>query len=41
MSGIEELTQQALADIAAADSVDGVEALRVALLGKSGRITAQ
>ncbi|MDQ3056712.1 MAG: phenylalanine--tRNA ligase subunit alpha [Pseudomonadota bacterium] len=41
MSGIESLTEHALADIASADSVDAVEALRVALLGKSGSITAQ
>ncbi|MGY1424281.1 phenylalanine--tRNA ligase subunit alpha [Lysobacter sp. A289] len=41
MSGIEQLTEQALADIAAADSPELIEALRVALLGKSGSITAQ
>ncbi|MEG3191392.1 phenylalanine--tRNA ligase subunit alpha [Lysobacter sp. D1-1-M9] len=41
MSGIEQLTQQALADIAAADSPASIEALRVALLGKSGTVTAQ
>ena len=41
MSGIESLTEQALADIASADSPDAVEALRVALLGKSGSVTAQ
>ncbi|GHA76170.1 phenylalanine--tRNA ligase subunit alpha [Cognatilysobacter bugurensis] len=41
MSDIESLTRQALADIAAADSPDAVEALRVALLGKAGRVTAQ
>jgi phenylalanyl-tRNA synthetase alpha chain len=40
MSEIESLTAQALADIAAADAPDTVEALRVALLGKSGRVTA-
>ncbi|MGY4516654.1 phenylalanine--tRNA ligase subunit alpha [Lysobacter sp. HA18] len=41
MSDISSLTQQALADIAAADSPDAIEALRVALLGKSGSITGQ
>jgi phenylalanyl-tRNA synthetase alpha chain len=41
MSGIESLTRQALADIAAATSPDVLEALRVALLGKHGSITAQ
>ena len=41
MSGIESLTQQALGDIAAADTPDAVEALRVALLGKQGSVTAQ
>lgn len=41
MSAIETLTAQALTDIAAADSPTAVESLRVALLGKSGTITAQ
>ena len=41
MSGIEELGRQALADIAAADSPEALEALRVALLGKHGSVTAQ
>ncbi|GAB1596382.1 phenylalanine--tRNA ligase subunit alpha [Lysobacter claricitrinus] len=41
MSDISSLTQQALADIAAADSPEAIEALRVALLGKSGSITGQ
>ena len=41
MSGIESLTGQALADIAAAGSPDAIESLRVALLGKSGSVTAQ
>jgi phenylalanyl-tRNA synthetase alpha chain len=41
MSDIQSLTQQALADIAAAASPDSVEALRVALLGKAGSITGQ
>lgn len=40
MSDIEQLSTQALADIAAADTPDALEALRVALLGKSGRVTA-
>ncbi len=40
MSGIESLASQALADIAAADSPEAIEALRVALLGKSGSVTA-
>ena len=41
MSDIESLSAQALADIAAASTPDALEALRVALLGKSGSITAQ
>ena len=41
MSGIESLSTQALADIAAAQSPDALEMLRVALLGKSGSVTAQ
>jgi phenylalanyl-tRNA synthetase alpha chain len=41
MSDIEPLSTQALADIAAAQSPEALEALRVALLGKSGSITAQ
>ena len=41
MSDIEPLSTQALSDIAAADTPDALEALRVALLGKSGSITAQ
>ncbi len=41
MSEIQSLSTQALADIAAAQSPDALEALRVALLGKSGSITAQ
>ncbi len=41
MSEIESLTAQALADIAAAGAPDVVESLRVALLGKSGQVTAQ
>ncbi|SEK80029.1 phenylalanyl-tRNA synthetase, alpha subunit [Pseudoxanthomonas sp. GM95] len=41
MSEIESLTAQALADIAAAQAPDTVEALRVSLLGKSGQVTAQ
>ena len=38
---IEQLSKQALADIGAADSPDVLEALRVALLGKSGSVTVQ
>ncbi len=41
MSDIEQLNQQALADIASAQTPDALEALRVSLLGKSGSITAQ
>ncbi|GGD58449.1 phenylalanine--tRNA ligase subunit alpha [Pseudoxanthomonas indica] len=41
MSDIESVSRQALADIADAQSPDAVEHLRVALLGKSGSITAQ
>ena len=41
MSEIESLSAQALSDIAAASTPDALEALRVALLGKSGSITAQ
>ena len=41
MSEIESLSERALADIAAASSPDALEALRVALLGKSGSVTAQ
>ncbi len=41
MSDIEALGNQAHADIAAAQSPDALEALRVALLGKHGSITAQ
>ncbi len=41
MSDIESLSTQALADIASAQAPDALEALRVALLGKSGSITAQ
>ena len=41
MTDIESIREQALADIAAAATPDAVEALRVGLLGKSGRITAQ
>ena len=37
----DEMSQQALADIAAAATPDALEQLRVSLLGKSGRITAQ
>ena len=41
MNGIESLTRQALADITAAGAPDVLEALRVALLGKNGSVTAQ
>ena len=41
MSDIEQLGQRALAEIAAAQAPDALEALRVALLGKSGSVTAQ
>jgi phenylalanyl-tRNA synthetase alpha chain len=41
MSEIESLSSQALADIASAKTPDALETLRVALLGKSGSITAQ
>ncbi|MFZ2754721.1 MAG: phenylalanine--tRNA ligase subunit alpha [Lysobacteraceae bacterium] len=41
MSDIEQFSAQALADIVTADTPDALEALRVALLGKSGSITAQ
>ncbi len=41
MSDIEQLSAQAIADIAAANSPDALEALRVSLLGKSGSITVQ
>ncbi|GAA3928738.1 phenylalanine--tRNA ligase subunit alpha [Luteimonas lutimaris] len=41
MTEIEQLSRQALADIVAADTPEALEALRVALLGKNGSITAQ
>ena len=41
MNDIESLSTQALADITAASTPDALESLRVALLGKSGSITAQ
>ena len=41
MSDIQSLTAQALADVAAAQSPETLENLRVSLLGKSGSITAQ
>ncbi|MEO6364864.1 MAG: phenylalanine--tRNA ligase subunit alpha [Luteimonas sp.] len=41
MSGPEALTEQALAEIASADSLDAIEALRVSMLGKNGSITAR
>ena len=41
MSEIQSLTERALADVAAAQTLDQLEALRVALLGKSGSVTVQ
>ncbi|KGM57608.1 phenylalanyl-tRNA synthetase [Lysobacter arseniciresistens ZS79] len=41
MTDIQALITKALADIAAADSPAAIEALRVALVGKSGTITGQ
>ena len=41
MSDIDSLSAQALADIASAQTPDALESLRVALLGKSGSVTAQ
>jgi len=41
MSDVQTLTTTALADIGAATTLEALEALRVGLLGKSGRITAQ
>jgi phenylalanyl-tRNA synthetase alpha chain len=41
MSDIESLTRSALAEIEAATKLEALEALRVALLGKSGSITGQ
>ena len=41
MSDIQTLSARALADIAAAQTPEAVEALRVGLLGKQGSITAQ
>ncbi len=41
MSDIESLQTEALAAIAEASTPDALEALRVSLLGKSGRLTAQ
>ena len=41
MSEIESLSRQALADIASAQTPEALESLRVALLGKSGTVTAQ
>lgn len=41
MVEIEQLSRQALTDIAAADTPDALEYLRVALLGKHGSVTAQ
>lgn len=41
MSDIESLSTQALSDIASVQTPDALESLRVALLGKSGSVTAQ
>ena len=41
MSTIEQLTETALQQIEAAPSLDALDGLRVALLGKSGEITLQ
>ena len=41
MTDIQALITKALADIAATDSPEAIEALRVALVGKSGTITGQ
>ncbi|HHW4680893.1 MAG TPA: phenylalanine--tRNA ligase subunit alpha [Xylella taiwanensis] len=41
MNDIESLTDQALAEVAAAQNLDHLEVLRVALLGKNGSITLQ
>jgi len=41
MSDIETLVRDALADIERSDSLDALQSLRVALLGKSGSITTQ
>ncbi|ACA12957.1 phenylalanine--tRNA ligase subunit alpha [Xylella fastidiosa] len=41
INDIESLTAQALADVAAAQNLDHLEFLRVALLGKNGSITLQ
>ena len=41
MSDIDTLSAQALADIASAATPEALEALRVALLGKNGHLTAQ
>jgi len=41
MSGIEELTQSALADIAQSATLEALDAVRVRLLGKSGVVTEQ
>jgi phenylalanyl-tRNA synthetase alpha chain len=41
MSDIETLSNQALADIAAASTPDALEQLRVSLLGRHGSVTAQ
>ena len=41
MSDLDTLTRSSLSDIAAADALDALDAIRVRLLGKSGAITEQ
>ena len=41
MSDLDTLTRTSLHDIAAADALDALDAIRVRLLGKSGAITEQ
>ena len=41
MPDIQDLTRSALAEVAAAGSLEALDALRVSLLGKSGSITGQ
>jgi phenylalanyl-tRNA synthetase alpha chain len=41
MNDLDSLAQTALADIAAAATLDALDAIRVRLLGKSGAITEQ
>lgn len=41
MDDLDTRAAQALAEIAAADTLDALDALRVGLLGKSGIVTAE